>query len=222
MIPLALFALSGCIPLSPDADQIRARDLAAALPAWAAVPGDTDLTPAPIPGVERVIHAAELRRLGARWSVAAGGERDLCFAIPVSPPDPTRMLAAMQHQLPAARIEILEASRQAVPEGQFEFPVASLRSNAGASYWNGYLSYGRGRRLAVWARVKVAVSTTRVVAAQDLKPGQTLDAAKLRLEAADGPPGGGLVGALEAAIGRSPRRAIAAGTPLRPEWLEAP
>jgi flagella basal body P-ring formation protein FlgA len=223
MIPIALFALSGCIGLAPDSDQIRARDLAAVLPAWATVPGDTAVTPAPLPGVERVLRVADLRRLGARWNLDGGSERDVCFAIPVSQPDPARILAAMQRQLPEARIEILEASRQPVPDDAFEFPLTGLHATEGGGYWNGFVSYGHGQRFVVWARVKVAVSTTHVVATQDLKPGQPIDAGQLRVETVQGIPGvGGFLTAIAAGVGRTPRRAIAAGTALRPEWLEAP
>jgi flagella basal body P-ring formation protein FlgA len=222
MIPLATFALSGCLALSSAADTIRARDLAAALPQWAAIDGDTALTPAPIPGVQRVIHVAELRRLAVRWSVAQGEERDLCFTIPVAPPDAARMLAAMQRQLPGARIEILESSRQPAPDGELEFPLAGLHPSPGGGYWNGSISYGHNRRFTVWARVKVAISTTRVVATQDIKPGQPLDAAQFRVETQDALPGAAFVTAIADAAGRIARRNIVAGTPIRPEWLEAP
>jgi flagella basal body P-ring formation protein FlgA len=227
MIPLAVFALSGCLALSPASDQIRARDLAAALPQWSAIEADTPLLPAPIPGVQRVLHAAELHRLALRWNVADNlnleAGRDLCFAIPVATPDPARMLAAMQDQLPEARIEILDASRQRAPSGTFEFPAAGLHAGSGGGYWNGYVRYGTGRRFAVWARVKVVVSRSRVVAAQDLKPGQTLSTTQLRLETQDAfPDAGSFVATLEAAAGRVVRRSIPADTPIRPEWLESP
>src|SRR5205823_5552265 len=87
MIPLAAFALSGCLALSPAADHIRAGDLAAVLPVWSSLDPETQLLPAPIPGVQRMLSSAELRRLALRWNVADDGARDLCFAMPVSTPD---------------------------------------------------------------------------------------------------------------------------------------
>src|SRR5947207_2414097 len=123
MIPLAAFAMSGCLALSPAAEHIRARDLAAAIPAWSAIDPDTDVLPAPIPGVQRVIRADELRRLGARWNVTGDVLPEICFTIPVAAPEPTRMLAAMQRSLPNARIELIETSRQPAPDGEFQFPV---------------------------------------------------------------------------------------------------
>jgi len=223
MTPLYAFALSSCLALSPAADSIRARDLAAALPEWTTVEPDTPVVPAPIPGVQRVLHPAELRRLALRWNVAAGEERDLCFAIPVAAPDPARMLAAMRRRLPEARIEILETSRQPAPDGDFEFQLAGLHITSGGGYWNGYVGYGHQRRFAVWARVKVAVLSNRVVAAQDLKPGRPIEAGQLRLESqAASPSLGVFVADLAEAAGRIAKRPIPAGTTLRPEWLEAP
>jgi flagella basal body P-ring formation protein FlgA len=220
MIPLAAFALSACLALPPAADHIRARDLAAAIPAWTAVDADTDLLPAPIPGVQRVLHADELHRLAARWNVEWGGPPGLpsiCFAIPVAVPDPASMLAAMQRKLPAARIEILETSRQPAPPGEFEFPAQALHSGL----WAGFVTYGHGHKFTVWARVKVTVTVTRVVAAQELKIGQPVGAAQLRVETLDSTPAAAaFFSDIAAATGRVPRRTISAGTPLRPEWLE--
>jgi flagella basal body P-ring formation protein FlgA len=121
--------------------------------------------------------------------------------------------------LPEARIEILETSRQPAPTGEFEFPAQALHSGL----WAGFVPYGRGHKFTVWARVKVTVTVIRVVAAQELKVGQALDVAQLRLETLDSPPvGGAFLSDIAAAAGRVPRRTISAGTPIRPEWLEAP
>jgi len=219
MIPLAAFAISGCLALSPAAEHIRAHDLAAAMPAWSAIDPDTDLVPAPIPGVQRVIRADELRRLAARWHVAAETIPEICFTIPVMTPEPARMLAAMQRSLPDARIELIETSRQPAPDGEFEFPLAALHGGM----WTGSVRYGHGHKFLVWARVKVSVTVTCVVAAQELKVGQPVDAAALRLESREDAPGGPVfLSEAGQAVGRLPRRSIAGGTPIRPEWLESP
>jgi flagella basal body P-ring formation protein FlgA len=71
--------------------------------------------------------------------------------------------------------------------------------------------------------VNVAVTVTRVIAAQGVKIGQPLDAAHLRVETQETAPGGpAFVSALADAAGRVARRMIPAGTPIRPEWLETP
>jgi flagella basal body P-ring formation protein FlgA len=223
MIPLAAFALSGCLALSPAADYIRARDLAAPLPAWSAIAPETAVIPAPIPGIPRVLLTGELHRLARRWNVDADASNNLCFAIPVSPPDAARVLEAMRRQLPGARIEILEISRQPAPEGQLEFPLSGLHLAPGGGQWNGYVSYGARGRFAVWARVKVAVEIKRVVAARDLPVGHTLEAGDLRVETQDAAPGAGpFLADIAEAAGRIPRRSIPSGAPLRPELLDAP
>jgi flagella basal body P-ring formation protein FlgA len=222
MIPLAAFALSSCLTLAPATDYIHARDLAVVMPAWSTVDPGTDVLPAPIPGVQRVIHSDELRRLAARWNVEPRGVPnlpDICFAIPVAVPDPARMLAAMQRSLPTARIEILEASRQPAPEGEFEFPASGLHSGL----WTGSVSYGRSHRFSIWARVKVAITSVRVVAVRELKVGQPVEPDQLRVESQDTAPSNApFVEAIADAAGRVPRRTIPAGTSIRPEWLEAP
>ena len=223
MIPLAAFALSGCLALAPSADVIRARDLAAALPEWTALDPGTALVPAPIPGVQRVLHAAELRRLALRWNIDASAPREVCFLVPAAAPDPARMLAAMQRQLPDARIEILEASRQPAPEGEFEFPLSGLHLAPAGGYWNGYVNYGLRRRFGVWARVKVAVSIKRVVAVHNLPAGHPIEPADVRLEIQDSFPGAGrILSEVAQALGRIPRRPVAAGTAIRAEWLDEP
>jgi flagella basal body P-ring formation protein FlgA len=227
MMELAALAISGCLALSPAADKILARDLAAALPQWAAVGGDSAIVPAPIPGVQRVLHVAELRRLAQRWNVAMdsgeSAERDLCFAIPVAAVDPARMLAAMQQQYPAARIEILEASRQQAPEGEVVFPSTGLHATATSGYWAGFVRYGSDRRFAIWARVKITAPVARVVATRPVKAGQILDAADLRSETQETfPSTDHFVTSVEEAAGRVARRTIPSGAFLRPAWLDAP
>jgi flagella basal body P-ring formation protein FlgA len=225
MTALAALALSPCLTLSPASDSIRAGDLSAALPQWSAIATDTPVVPAPIPGVQRVLRAPELRRLALRWKVPSDGERDLCFAIPVGAPDPVRLLAAMQRELPGARIEILEVSRQPAPDGEYHFPLAGLHSTPAGGYWNGFVVYGRQRRFALWARVRVLTNEDQVVAAEELKPGRVIEARQLRLESRqDSGPASPrtFITEFAAATGRVPRRTIAAGAPIRSEWLEAP
>ena len=127
----------------------------------------------------------------------------------------------MQRELPAAHIELLDFSRQPAPEGELVFPVSGLRQAAAGGYWNGYVTYGGKHRFTVWARVKVRTAATRVIAAQDIKPGIALDAAQFRMETREEIPGEGFAGTVEEAAGKMSRRAIAAGTALRTEWLEA-
>jgi flagella basal body P-ring formation protein FlgA len=221
MIQLAAFALAGCFAVGSARDQILAGDLAAALPEWAAAPPETSLALAPAPGVQRVFRPLELRRLAERFGLSTAADREICFTRPVTVSTGERLLAAMQKEMPAAHIELLDFSRQPAPEGELAFPVAGLRQTPAGGYWSGYVSYAGKHRFALWARVKVKIAAARVVAAQDLKPGVPLDAAQLRAETREEVPAAGFVGTVEEAAGKVARRAIAAGSALRAEWLEA-
>ena len=224
MIPLAAFALAGCLAVGAGSDRILAGDLAAGFAEWAAVPAETPLALAPAPGVQRVFRVLELRRLAERWSLSPVPDRAICVTRPVAALTAGQMLAAMQNavqkELPAARIELLDFSRQPAPAGELMFPVSGLRQGPAGGYWSGYVAYGGNRRFTLWARVKVMVAAARVVAAQDLKAGAALDRAQFRVETREEVPAAGFVSAIEEAAGKVLRRSVARGTALRAEWLE--
>jgi flagella basal body P-ring formation protein FlgA len=224
MMPLAAFALAGCLAVGAGSDRILAGDLAARFPQWAAVAPETALALAPAPGVQRVFRVLELRRLAERWSVSPVPDHEVCVTRPVAVLTAGRLLDAMQNavqkELPAAHIELLDFSRQPAPEGALAFPVSGLRQGPGGGYWTGYVAYGGNHRFTVWARVKVMVASGRVVAAQDLKPGLALDPAQFHVETREEVPAAGFVNAVEEVAGKVLRRPIARGTALRAEWLE--
>ena len=205
---LAAFALAACLSVGASSDQVLAGDLAAAFPAWAAVPPATPLGLAPAPGVQRVFRLPELRRLAARWNVTPLPDQSVCVTRPVAACTAGRLLAAMQKEIPGARIDLLDFSRQPSPEGELLFPASGLRQTPAGGYWSGYVRYGGNHRFVLWARVRVVVAVARVVAARDLKADLALEAAAVRVETR------------EEVAGKATRRAIAAGTALRSEWLE--
>jgi flagella basal body P-ring formation protein FlgA len=220
MMPLAAFALAGCLAVGADRDRILAGDLAAGFPEWAAVPAETPLGLAPAPGVPRVFRLLELRRLAERWSLSPVPDREICVTRPVAVLTAARLLAAMQSEMPAAHIELLDFSRQPAPEGTLVFPVSGLRQGLTGGYWSGYVAYGGTHRFTLWARVKVMVARARVVAAEDLKPGVALDSAQFRAETREEVPAAGLVSTVQEVADKVLRRSVARGTALRAEWLE--
>ena len=220
MIPLAAFALAGCLAVGASGDRILAGDLAAGFPEWAAVPPETPLGLAPAPGVVRVFRLPELRGMAEHWGLSSVPDRELCVTRPVAVLTAGRLLAAMQKELPAAHIELLDFSRLPAPEGELVFPASGLRQAPAGGYWNGYVGYGGNHRFLLWARVKVQVASARVIAAQDLKSGLALTAAMVRVETRQEVPASGFVSTVEELAGKVPRRAIATGTALRAEWLE--
>jgi flagella basal body P-ring formation protein FlgA len=222
MLDLATFALGACLAVGPASDQVLAGDLAAAAPEWSAIPADTPLALAPAPGVQRVFHLPELRRMALRWNLAAPPGHEICVTRPSAVSDSAELLAAMRRTLPDARIEIVDFSRQPAPQGEIEFPLAALHQSNGGAFWTGYVKYGGRQRFALWARVKVLAAVTRVIAAEDLKPGRALEASALRLDSREEFPDPGYAARIEDIAGKVSRRSIAAGTPLRVEWLEPP
>ena len=222
MIPLAAFALTACLGVGASSDRILAGDLAAAFPEWAKVPPETPLALAPAPGVQRVFRLPEFRRLAQLWNVVPPPEQELCITRPVQVSTSSRLLAAMQKELPAARIEILDFSRQPAPDGELVFPSAGLRQGPDGGYWNGYVKYAGKRHFTLWARVRVLSAVPRVIAAVELKPGLLVDAAQVRSETREEIPAAGFATTIEEVAGKVLRRSVPAGTALRPEWLEAP
>src|ERR1051325_10891066 len=98
MMPLALFALAGCLATSASSSHILAKDLAPALRAFADVPPETPLSLAPVPGVPRVLRWPELRRLAAQFHVAPPPETEVCVQIPAAVLERAQILDAMQLQ----------------------------------------------------------------------------------------------------------------------------
>ena len=220
MEPMAA-ALAACLAVSPTTDQVRAGDLAAASPAFAALDPDTVIGWAPAPGVRRIFAAAELRRLATRLGAPEATQTDICVERRLAPLDPGRILAALETQAPEAELTLLDFSRARAPEGELWFPRSGLRRGPGGAYfWNGAVRYGGARRFSIWAKIRARSKAPVVVAAADLKPGQPVESGQVRLETRDEMPVAASVGSLEQAIGKCPRRPIRAGTPLAALWLE--
>jgi flagella basal body P-ring formation protein FlgA len=221
MIPLATFALAGCLAVGAGSDYVTAKDLSPAFPALTGVAPETVLAPAPVPGAPRIFRIPELGRMAARFHVTPAPEIDICVERPLVALDRPRILDAMNRQLPAARIDILDFSRQPAPPGPLEFPLSGLRQAASGGYWYGFVPYGSNHRFAVWAKVKVVVAAARVVAAVELKAGRPIDAAQLRLETREEiPTADSYAAAVEEIAGHVARRTIASGAAIRLPWIE--
>jgi flagella basal body P-ring formation protein FlgA len=83
--------------------------------------------------------------------------------------------------------------------------------------------YTGERRFAIWARVKIAVPSTRIVAAQNLTPGHRIEREHVRLEECEIFPSGRPTDpSPDQIMGRVPRRPIAAGAIITANLLDAP
>ena len=102
---------------------------------------------APAPGVAAALRHRRTAPLGRAPGPRLSPSAKSASSVRVAPLDPARMLAAMQTQLPAARIELLDYSRQPVPEGVLEFPLSGLRPPPAGGFWTGAVRYGGRHRL---------------------------------------------------------------------------
>jgi len=113
-------------------------------------------------------------------------------------------------------------SRQPIPHGELRFSVSGLRADPAATspqLWYGAVCGSGQADFPVWAKVRIAISGTRVTAAEALAPGHPIARAQLRQEPYEGPPG---LPDLSQIVDRVPRRPIPAGTVIERQWLDAP
>jgi flagella basal body P-ring formation protein FlgA len=213
-----------------EGDRILARDFAVSLPGFGQLPPETQLAPAPLPGLRRFFRPFELVALAQRYSVAIDPEASLCFERQTEMLDRDRVLEAMRLALPLPdlKIEIVETSLYPVPRGRLEFRRESLGTPASPSAhvpveWRGNVVYGENQRFGVWARVLISVPMPRVVAAETLKKGEAIGASQVRVETADGfPIAGDVAQTVDQVVGRAPMRAIAPGTEVHLGLLMVP
>ena len=223
MMPLAAFAVAGCLAVRPGSGQILAGDLAATVSALTLPAPEVPVALAPAPGVQRVFRVAELRRMAGRFGWNWQPDADICVERPVSPPDPAQFVAAMRQAMPDADITILDYGRQPVPAGEVNFQTNGLHPGPGGAVWTGYVRYAETHRFAVWARVKVLVPVTRLIAAVDLQPGRAITAGQIHVETRpEYPPSAPILSSGEEAVGKWPRTAIRAGTSIRATMLRNP
>jgi flagella basal body P-ring formation protein FlgA len=219
---------TGC--LAVEGERVTARDLSPAGAAFAALPPETSFGYAPAPGAKRIFRAAELQRLAAPHDLSLEPGALICVARLMEPLTPERLLASMRVSLanPAARIELVEFTRFRAPRGEIEFPPAGLRrpparDPGAAVLWQGFVRYDGQRRFPLWAKVRITVSSTRIVAKRDLRAGTLIEAGQVRLETSEGFPANEPIGtSIEEVVGRVVRRAVAAGSPVALKLLREP
>jgi flagella basal body P-ring formation protein FlgA len=222
MISFGALLFLNCLAVQSASDRITAADLAPAFPGIERIPPDTPLAIAPAPGVARVFRVPELKTIAEGFHLAPpAGE--ICIQRTVAPPDPGRMLTAMQKTLPDARIEILDFSHRPIPEGVMEFPRSELREGPAGAFWSGNVRYGSNHLFSIWAKVAVWVKVRRVVALNDLQPGDTITEGQIRVELRDEfPTAGDFPDSTDQVSGQLARTPIRAGSAIRMSQLEAP
>lgn len=215
--------LGGCLPVSGE--RVLARDLAQVAPAFSALPPELVLGYTPAPGGRRTYSAAELGRLARRYGLAMEPGSPACFVRPVEALTRERVAAAMMRAMPAARIEVVEFSRQPIPEGELRFPISGLCTPGSTArqspiLWRGLVSRPGYGDFPVWAKVRIQVSGLRVIAVETLAASQRIGPEQVRLEPYDGIPDG--IPKISRVMGCTVRRRIAAGAVIQPQMLADP
>lgn len=186
---LSAAAEQACQPVASDL--ILGRDLAFAVPALADLPSDLPVSYAPVPGLQRVFHPDELRRLAlAHHLEDPQWKTNLCFVWALAPLSREAIRAAMEKTLAGRNpdLEIIEASHAEVPGGALVFPLSGLSAVSDKPViWKGYVAYASSRHFNTWASVRIRVHERRLVANGALHRGDRVAIGQCRPEIYDGP-----------------------------------
>ena len=234
VVPQVVPQPDGCWPIQDD--RIYARDVAAAVPAFAGVAADFVLGYTPTPGTRRVFRGDALEKLARNQGVTAEALPDVCFERAMATLKSEEVLKAMHDAWgtgnvngPDVRMELRSFSPQIAPQGRVVFPRTGLQlpvtSDPQADVlWRGYVMYGNNRRFSISARARITTTTTRVIAVADLPVGNVVREDQVRLEsfdtfALDDRP----ARSLDKVVGLVPRTLIRSGaTVLRSQVGRAP
>jgi flagella basal body P-ring formation protein FlgA len=211
-------------------DQITGQDLARALPAFSAVPGDAVIGFSPVPGSRRVFAFPELARIGKKYGVQAPADSTACFEWKMQPLTEDAVRAAIRETVktPDARIEILAISKAEIPEGKLAFPLSGLSAATNVDpatpvTWRGEVLFHSAHKFTMWARVRIIANMARVVPKQLLLPGRPVSAQQVSIEMRDDfPLRSDLARSLEEVVGRTPLHAIRPGAPVLRTDLREP
>jgi flagella basal body P-ring formation protein FlgA len=206
-------------------DFVLARDVAAAIPAFAPVPGDFNLGLIPLSGAPRIFRGADLQRIAKNRGVDLEQLPDVCFERRTFVPTAEQIRGAMSTALniAGAKIEISSWSRQPAPAGEVIFPLEGLRyaELQKEQLWNGHVRYGGDRQFPVWARVRITAATTRVVTLTNLPAGKPIHENQVRLESCeDFPLDATVARRLDEVVGYAPKASLRAMTAIRKTQLE--
>ncbi len=125
----APFAEAGQPCFAPSGEWITGADLAAVMPGLAALPADLKVSYAPIPGLTRIFHPDELRRLAHAHGLpdpAPGSIENVCAAWPLTSLAPETLRQAMEKTLAGhgPQIELLGQDKAEAPRGEVIFPLS--------------------------------------------------------------------------------------------------
>jgi len=226
LVIISATAHAGCVALSSG--RILAGDLASSVPALYALDPATVMGYAPLPGTQRNFRGKELRSLAQRQGIEAGDIPDVCVERQVRLLTSEEVRTALLQALPVpdAQLELIEFSSQPLPAGRLEFPIAALskpRQPEIPVIWRGRLVYDGGHSASIWARVRITVERSWLVAAEDIPAGSVIQARQVRPESRrEFPAAEPALRSVEAVAGKVARRRILAGQQLVPSAIQEP
>jgi flagella basal body P-ring formation protein FlgA len=226
LLPLfftAMAAGGGC--QSIETESVLARDVAAVLPAFAQVPAEFLIGYVPASGAQRIFHAEELERIARNRNIDLHGLEDVCFTRRLLVPDASVIRESMQKTLdiPAAKIDILASSRQAVPFGEVVFPRSGVQGSEPEITWLGYVRGNENTRFPIWARARITAPVPRVVANADLQAGKPIESSQVRIELSEDSPFEQIwARSVEDVVGLVPKSTIPRSIAIRKSQIERP
>lgn len=229
LMNVAVMLGADCVPIAHD--KIVARDLAGVIPVFGSLDPETMIGFAPFPGVQRVLSSRELLMLARRQGLETEGTiPSICVQRAVRPIDRGEMNAALVAALGVAdaNLNLLGFSNQLVPAGHLEFAIAGLNKPPTDApdtpvIWRGRLVYDGNRSLAVWAKVRITVQRSAVVAAERIPAGTAIRPDQLKLnETVQFPFSEPYLDSISKAAGRVARQNLPAGQRIAPASLAEP
>ncbi len=224
-------ALSAGECISVAADKIVVRDLASAVPLFGSLDAETVIGFAPLPGVQRILSSRELLALARQQGLEAESTLpSVCVQRAVQSLEGAKLEAALMNALgiPDAHLELLGFSNQGVPAGRLEFSIGGLNKPPAGSpqtpvIWRGRLIYDAGRSLAVWAKVRITVQRSTVIAIEHIQAGAVIRREQVKArDAIEFPFSGAFVDSISRVVGRVARQNILAGQRISPALLAEP
>ncbi|HET8548788.1 MAG TPA: hypothetical protein VFL57_12315 [Bryobacteraceae bacterium] len=174
---MTMSAGASCILV--ENEQIRAADLARSVRGLASLAPETVFGYAPQPGAMRVVSAQDIRRFAAANGVDVDTAEPVCVEYGVRVLERTDVEQAIRKVLEdGIELEVVDFTRAAVPRGELAFAKTGLlipaEPSSEAVLWRGHVLYGQRSAAPIWARVRLTVTRTEVVAVRDLRPGAAI------------------------------------------------
>jgi len=194
-ITLALALPTGhCVAVQND--RIYARDAVSAIPEFSALPGDMTIGFAPAPGARRILTSAALVAIAKSEGVELQSPRNVCFELRSMELRREDVRTAILDEISREShkcdvgdgviVEVLQWGPETTPPGPIVFPNGCLQllpnhGSRGEALWRGYILYGTNRRFEVWARARITIHATEVVAVSDINMGTPIRRDQVRL-----------------------------------------